>query len=186
VSVPRATVLTAVVLTLCACTSEPASKVTTPGSKGPVSLIDQHAWQPVQASHPFAAEPHASEPACASSFHVEEFDQQEVFEVDTALCATQTFVQPIAVDIAEGVTIVVRGFHFELAASEPAQGHFAVALGETVIAEQYVDIPGPSGGFEGTFKADRAYKTGTPIYFHIHNHGKNKWLMVAIERSGSG
>lgn len=182
----RATVLTAAVLSMAACASESTPKSAEVGAKGATALIDQQAWKPASASHPFAAEEHPEEPGCAASFHVEDFDQQEVFEVDTALCATQTFVQQTVVDIAEGATVTVRGFYFELTANSPAQGHFAVALGDAVVVEQYVQIPSSSGGFERSFQAQKAYKAGTSIYFHVHNHGKNKWLLVAVERAAPG
>ena len=147
----------------------------------PVSaLVDHHAWQVVTADHPWTHESHGPTPACEPRTRIELFDLEEVFEVDTTGCSRQTFMQQTKRAVAAGTTLLIRGFHFNLSAAVPAKGHFAIALQDDIVVDESIKIPSPSRGFERLWTAPRDYDEGAPIFFHIHNHGTNRWVLISV------
>ena len=134
------------------------------------------AWVPAQDDHPWRDEADPCEPAHI----VEEYDGVQVIEIDTTACRNQTLTQPLAQSLAAGASLTIVGFHFSLTSTAPATGHFAVALGGNVIVDEKVEIPSPAGGFERIIELDEAVPAGTSVYWHIHNHGANRWILVSF------
>jgi len=134
------------------------------------------AWVPAVGLHPWTAEGSTCEP----DYLLETYDGLEVIEIDTRQCKNQTLSQSLTRPIMAGTKITVVGFHFSLTSFERTQGHFALAIGDRVIVDEGVDIPSSSGGFERHFRPESTIPVGTTLYWHIHNHGANRWILVSM------
>jgi hypothetical protein len=146
-----------------------------------VILAEPRSWIPAVGEHPWSAE----DAGCQPEYLYETYDQLEVIEIDTSRCKNQTLFQPLPQMMPAGSQISIVGFHFGLTGIERTQGHFAIAIGDQVIVNEGVDIPGSSGGFERRFEVTTLIPSDSPIYWHIHNHGANRWILVSMTATWS-
>jgi hypothetical protein len=64
--------------------------------------------------------------------------------------------------------------------SSRREGYAAVAIGDDVEWEYRVAIPTASHLAADGWIAEDDVPAGTPIRFHVHNHGINSWNLVEI------
>jgi|MDTC01.3.fsa_nt_gb hypothetical protein len=140
-------------------------------------LIDPNAWQSIEFSSGPFAELASDESQCDSRGIKFE---QGVLEIDTGLCSFYTGEQPLATSIRENDTVSFLIYHGALASTEPALGYVALQIGETIVFEREVPIPFSSQVYADTITTDFEAPSGTPVYFHVHNHGANSWRMAHI------
>jgi hypothetical protein len=152
--------------------------------KDVVSLVDHDVWQVVTGDDdPFAALV-AADAACDpdAGYRAEYFGEEYVFSIDTAFCNALTVMQPTTVSIAAGERLRTRIWHFSLTADKPAEAYVAIALGDDVIMDETLPIPSGSGLSLLTWTASESVPDGTPIYFHVHNHGDNSWSFIELSK----
>jgi hypothetical protein len=147
-------------------------------ARGP--LVDWNAWELVSASEdPFDDRP--ADPSCPTGAYMPEvLSGEDVFSVNTGACSYITARQPALRDVEQGESLVARVWHFALNASESATGHVSLRLGESTLLDETVPIPSPGGLLAIQQVADSAFPEGTPVYFHLHNHGDNSWSLVEL------
>lgn len=102
-------------------------------------------------------------------------------EVDTGLCNFVSLQQPTLLDARRGDALRVVFFHFDLTSPEPAEGFAALALGDEVVWTYETRIPGPAGYFDEVVELERGAPAGTPLTFHIDNHGQNTWKLGLLQ-----
>lgn len=105
---------------------------------------------------------------------------EPVFSVDTGGCKYITARQPALRDVTQGETLIARVWHFALNADESAEAHVALRIGESTVLDQAVPIPSQGGLIAIEEVATRAFPAGTPVFFHLHNHGDNSWSLVEL------
>ncbi len=133
------------------------------------------------AEDPFAA--HRPEAATCNpdGYGVEDWSGELGFEVDTGLCPYVTAAQPSASAVLAGDRLRLRLWHNRLLASSPGKAHAAIRIGSHTVFEATVDIPADAGvvveEVELPFEAPRS----TPVYFHLHNHGANTWVLLDLD-----
>jgi hypothetical protein len=150
-------------------------------STAPTPLIDHESWLILGADDdPFTDRPADVEECPDESAQDEELGGAQVFSVLTGACPYLTASQPILADVASGDPIRIRVFHFELTSPEGGEAHIAISIGETLIWEQRTAIPADSDGIDETIIAPDDLPAGTPIYFHLHNHGANEWALIEV------
>lgn len=110
----------------------------------------------------------------------ETLSEERVLGVDTGPCNYLTALQPTLRDVQPGDTLKVRLWHFELSAPEQAEAHAAVMIDDLTVLDERVPIPQPGGLIVRQVVAERAIPAGTPVYFHLHNHGENSWALVEV------
>lgn len=143
-------------------------------------LVSSTRWQVLGPE----ADPFDDRPALvqcdAASYAPELLAAEPVFGVDTGGCSYITVSQPSLAAAAEGTAFRARIWHFALEAQEPATAHVSVRAGDLTLVDRRVPIPGPGALIlvEGLLTAPIA--AGTPIYFHLHNHGANSWAFVEL------
>ena len=154
------------------------------GGVGKTSLVDNNLWVYVDAaSDPLAGE-RPADLDCPDWAYTEEYG---TFEVDTGACAYLSVSQPSLATVQQGETVHISIWHDVLISSEPGDGHAAIAIGGDVIWEATFEIPSYPNAYSPKVVVDKAYPVGTPIVFHLHNHGSNNWrlLSVSVEQSSS-
>ena len=173
----RASPLTAALALVAACGGPASGPDPAALPDGPI--LDPMAWRPaIAAEDPF--EDRYADPGCsAGGYGVE----GTIFEVETDLCAYLTATQPLPVDLPAGVTVETLVWHLALFATEPAQGHVALRIGEHMVFDQRVDIPGPEQVYPVTWTTPQDLPAGTQVYLHVHNHGYNSWRLGPTEVS---
>jgi hypothetical protein len=180
----------ALVSTLCACaeSSRPEASAVIANARdaepaaaaprGP--LIAHDSWEIVsEHEDPFSDRP--TDALCPDEAHMPELlGAEPVFSVDTGDCTYITARQPALRAVARGETLVARVWHFALDADEAAEAHVALRIGDSTVLDQTVPIPSEGGLIATSEVAMNAFEAGTPVFFHLHNHGDNSWSLVEL------
>lgn len=148
---------------------------------GPVDLVHSALWNEVEAGDdPFP--PPAPVDCPRDSFGTESLGGELVFYVRTEKCSAISVRQASRADVSAGQTLRVRMFYFPLTAPDVASARLIVQLGDDVVMERELPIPSPAGRLEQEWVAASDYARGTPVTFHVDNHGENEYALIAIER----
>ena len=144
-----------------------------------MSLVDHDAWVEAGAANdPFDDRPALTE--CApDGWKSEALGDEASLQVETRLCRYLAVSQPSQVDLRKGELLRVRLFHFQLSAPAPTEAHVALQIGD-VRWQQRVAIPSESAVITGEVAIDGDIETGTPVVFHLHNHGENSWNLIEV------
>lgn len=184
----------ATLLLLCACgdagdastsgaASTSAAATSSPTSTGAggtlVDLVDPAAWLSVAAADdPFVDH---RPPAIDCPAHLGWLIEKNGIEIATASCNYAGLVQPSLRAVAKGDTLHAFLYHFDLLAVAPATAHLAVTLGDSVVFDRTIAIPGPAEVFDVTLTAPADAPAGAPVVFHLHNHGQNTWTFASLQ-----
>lgn len=142
-------------------------------------LIDRAAWAPV----PPEADPLASHRPPDLRCDPEAWgDEGLATEIRTESCDYLALSQPLAEGIRPGDLLRVTFGWGQLRAPAPAEGHIALLVQDTVIAERTLEIPGPAEAHTFTTLATHAFPEATPVILHVHNHGANTWQLYDFAR----
>jgi hypothetical protein len=152
-----------------------------PSEPEPVALVHSALWSVVPAAEdPFA--PPMPMRCPAGSFGEESLGGELVFYVSTDLCPAISVRQASRADVAAGDTLRVRLFHFPLVAPEPATALLVLRLGDDEVLREQIPIPSPQSELTREWVAEADYERGTPIVFHVENHGSNEYVLIDVER----
>jgi hypothetical protein len=157
------------------------------GSTEALPIVDAPAWQLAAVEHDLFADMRPPEIYCDElrGYYLQETPWSTTFEVNTGWCNYVTLEQPLLEPLEVGDTVEIRVFHFELTGG-PAEGYLGLGLGEGLVWEERIPIPSASELVTGTFEVTEAAPSGTPIQFHVHNHGSNTWELYSIAKLDSG
>ena len=152
-----------------------ASTGANPSLEGTVSLIDVAGFEKT---------PHTEDPfdrpadvECDFGYGLED----GFFEVETDLCHHGSFVQPLLAPVRVGDTLDFLLLHENLVSEDPdAQTHVAIAFGEDIVYETTIDIPAEANFLDPSWTCPVDAPAGTPVYFHLHNHGINSYRVADL------
>jgi hypothetical protein len=156
-----------------ACTGE----VVPPRPDAP--LVDVASWETASSADPFEDE-RPDGASCDDGAAVE----GGTFEIDTGRCTWAWFEQPSLAEVRSGDTLEFVFWHGYLDAPAPAQTHVAVVLGDEVLHEVFLDVPGEPDAHTEVFTAPDDAPEGTPVGLHLHNHGSNTYNVLRLDRLG--
>lgn len=147
------------------------------------ALVDASEWKPVdEAEDPFIADK-AEDAVCDSlGYQTEDYEGEQALFVDTEACDYLSVEQPALRSVAEGDTLHLRLYHFELTAPDPGEAHLAVAFGQHTVWEKTVDIPADAKLIDTTWQADEAVEVGDSVLFHVNNHGDNNYVFIEFSK----
>lgn len=145
-----------------------------------VDLVDHDLWQRVpDADDPFGHEGPAEVICPDGAWYVD----QGLIEVDTERCNHVTVEQPLLEGVKAGDRVGIIAWSGRLLSPDGAsEGHVAVAIGDALAWEEWVPIPSVGNFFTPTVVASADAPAGTPVRFHVHNHGFNTWNLVSVRR----
>lgn len=141
---------------------------------------------------------------CDNACHFPEFLQvgEYSYTLESPYCNYLTMVQETRGPIAAGDEFFIRFWHFTLTAPAGARAYLAIQIGDRVVWEarlpipcrgglvgvvengDCIDTPGAADVDPARFVADFDAPTGTPVYFHVQNHGDNNYSLVELSRFG--
>ena len=136
---------------------------------------------PVEAWAPAAADPLPTHrPPDASCPEAAWGPEEGVLEVDTGGCHYLAVEVPLPFVLRPGDALEGDLWHQLLDAPERAEGHAALLVDGEVVWEVTVAIPGLPEAYPIAWTADRRVEAGTPLGFHLHNHGDNSWRLGEV------
>lgn len=164
-------------VTLVSCAAPPQDEQTRAAT-----LVDHRMW----STTPPASDPLPShQPALIDCGVAGWYLEYGFLEVDTSRCNYVSLEHPALVDVAAGTPITARLVYYDLEA-EPSQAHAALLVENKVVWEAAIDIPQLGNALDIEWRTETAIPAGTPIRFHLHNHGQNHWslepLMTRVPR----
>jgi hypothetical protein len=138
-----------------------------------IPLVLAEAWQAAPAgTDPMGEHLDADAILCGEQdWHAE----LEGLEISTTRCNYAAVQQPLRADLEQGDTLRVRVWWQTLVTPEPVDGHLALFVGDQLVWEERVAIPGPADVREVELASPVAAPAGTRVAFHLHNHGSNTW-----------
>ena len=119
-------------------------------------------------------------PTCEVSFVAECAAPFTVLAVDTERCDWITLELPSLRDVRAGDEIETRTFHFDLDAPVDSEARIGLTLGDQMIFDERVPIPAESGAINATWIATKDFEAGTPMLFHVSNHGDNQYWLIEV------
>lgn len=152
----------------------------------PQPITDQSLpWTPV----PLEADPFALVPrtrCSTAAVTLEELGAEPTLTINTSVCTWSTMEQPSLLAVDAGEPLNVRIWYFSQTAVEPAMAKLLLAAGEDVFWSGEVPLPTSSALLAETFAAPMAIPLGTPIRFHLGNHGANSWNLIELSAQRMG
>ncbi len=137
-------------------------------------LVDELAWAPVaDADDPFVHLRPQGRTCDPEGIFVED----GLLEVDTLRCPWATVSQPSPIDLQPGDELSALVFHGPLVSDPPSEGQVLLRLASIDLIDEVVAIPAGTALYERSEVVQDPIAAGTPIYFHVHNHGGNDWRM---------
>lgn len=149
-------------------------------------LVVMERWQRVPPEEdPFSPPPEAF--VCDdAAFRVAPFGAGGplALDVDTgAACGWATAAQPLVADVAPGDELVLRVFYFTQTTFPASEAQLALRIGDDVVWSATVPIPAESGLVpRAPFAVQTRAPEGTPVFFHVGNHGDNAWNLLEVAR----
>lgn len=143
----------------------------------PVPLQRPEAWElDAAADDPFA-DHRPQYVQCELGWDVE----TGIFEVSTELCLYGAFVQRSLAPIHAGDELEIVMLYDALYSEEgDATAHLGVAIGSEIAWETELPIPSEAGQIRQTWTASADLEVGSPVHFHVHNHGTNNYRLVGL------
>ncbi|MEN0066618.1 MAG: hypothetical protein AAGA48_31080 [Myxococcota bacterium] len=103
-------------------------------------------------------------------------------ETSTALCGLLSIGQPLLDGLQAGERLETTIDWDVLQAEVPAEAHIALWVGQEVVAERWLSVPGPAGFERITWSVRRDVAKGTQMGWHLHNHGENTYRFGPLRR----
>lgn len=148
-----------------------------------VTVIDHALWTLAPSESDPWAEFRPESIECPPAARLQEdFAGIDSFGVETKSCNYTTVVQPLKTAICKGEQLYVWIWRFALSGPPGSKSHIVVAIDTDVVWQAEVDIPAPSALIALPVALPRAYPAGTPIYFHVRNHGDNSYQLLDLAR----
>ncbi|TPV95868.1 MAG: hypothetical protein B7733_07590 [Myxococcales bacterium FL481] len=145
-----------------------------------IVLIDQTAWEAVEAAEDPLADHRPPDAYCHEDGTL--IHESGTFDVIMDRCSYFMSRQPTLADIRRGDCIEIPFLHGDLISPEGGLSHVALLFGSDPFWERNLPIPSAANSRYEYWLATADIPAGTPIWFHVHNHGPNQYVLgdVAI------
>ena len=168
------------VLVLLGCGETDDTPALAPRTSGPLANVFD--WTVTAPGEDPFAELWSDQVRCPDSEHgPENLGGVWAYSIETGACNWLTIEHPSLSAVRTGDFVRAAGWHFTLSAPEPAFARVGLATAEGVLVQTMEPIPQPGRLMELEFTVQAPIAEGTPIYFHISNHGANSWHLLEIE-----
>lgn len=146
----------------------------------PRALIHHDRWRVATAEEDPWAEHRPVDVSCPpEARQPEDFGGTYAFSIQTGQCPYTTLVQETLADACEGESLFVWVWNFGLTAPEKATAHLGVRLGPTDWSATRA-IPSPAALVAEEVIVAEDAPAGTPIFFHVRNHGANSYELLDL------
>lgn len=148
----------------------------------PRQLVDAYGWTATPPAEDVFAAMKTGRTECVpvDDYGGVDLGGYPAFEVHTDVCNYATVSQTLKEDVFAGEHVNVRMWHFDLIAAAPAEGYTALAVEGAVRWEYHVQIPADAALASYGWITEDDIPSGTPLQFHVQNHGVNSWNLIEI------
>lgn len=143
-------------------------------------LVDHALWVSATVEEDPFAEHRPADLDCESAGKLEDFAGSPALEVNTAACGYTTVVQPTLAPACQGETFFVWLWNYALTAPDGGTAFLAVQVGDDLVWQGQRAIPSPANLTYDHLTLPRDVPAGTPIYFHVRNHGLNQYELLDL------
>jgi hypothetical protein len=145
----------------------------------PVPIVEAAGWVRLDdAADPYLSERPADLAPCREEGVITEAG---TLEVDTGKCDWATFTQAALRRVEATDHLEIVGWYGNLIAPEPGEGRLVLRIGDRELWDKRVTIPSNGGFILERVVLDGPIEAGTPLLFHVHNHGANTWNLASID-----
>ena len=102
-------------------------------------------------------------------------------EVNTRYCNHATLMQPSLQAVAAGESLHQELWWQPLVSETAAIAHLRLRLGDVELLRRELQVPGPADVLHHHSLLSAAAPAGTPVYFHVSNHGTNSYTLHLLE-----
>lgn len=147
-----------------------------------ISLVDHDRWQRVTLDEDLfePAEGDDIYPCDERDTVVEQLGDVTTWSVTTGGCNWVTVSQALPRDLGEGDELFIELFWFSQRDFPGAIANVAIAVGSDVVLTRRVEVPADAELVEATVTLPRHAAAGTPLTFHVGNHGTNSWNLIDV------
>lgn len=166
--------------------STPALVCEAPADGESRMLVDHDLWRLATAEEdPWAELRPGPDISCPQgSRKTEDFAGTYAYSVITSACSYTTVVQETIADACKGEDLYVWIWNYALTAPATATAHLEVQIGDTVLWSDTRAIPGPAALEATRIPLPEDVPMGTPIFFHVRNHGSNSYELLELSIVG--
>ncbi len=145
-------------------------------------LVDHNLWRlATPADDPWRTFRPGDDIACPDGSRLtEDFAGIYAYAILTGACPYTTIVQETVADACQGQNLYVWMWNYALTAPEGSTAYLGVQIGDQEIWSETRAIPGPSALVAKRIALPRDVPKGTPIYFHVRNHGANSYELLEL------
>ncbi len=147
-------------------------------------LVTAEEWKRVDlADDPFLTDDSEVAGCGEADVIVEDGLDSTIYSVSTNECAWLTVRQAIEYPITAGDPIRASFFHFQIT-KEDTPHRLELHLGDPpeLVWETELEVPSAiTAPVKGEWAAQKDWPAGTPIWWHLNNHGDNEWSIVSVE-----
>lgn len=111
---------------------------------------------------------------------VEDLGEVRTWSVTTGACNWATVSQPLPRALAAGDELLIELFWFSQRDFPGGTALIGVALGDEIVFTHTLTVPADAELLKRHVTVERALPVGTPISFHVGNHGTNSWNLIDI------
>ncbi|TPV92389.1 MAG: hypothetical protein B7733_25910 [Myxococcales bacterium FL481] len=144
----------------------------------PTVIVDSAAWQMVDAAADPLAEHRPEDAYCfedAAFLHA-----SGMWDVFTGRCSYYMATQATLAPIRKGDCVEIPFLHGRLRSEEGGFAHVAILIGASPIWEINIPIPSEPDARPRYWMATADVPAGSPIYYHVDNHGENVYALGNI------
>ena len=107
------------------------------------------------------------------------------YTVSTRLCSYAVAQTVLLQNVPRGAEMRARFFHFTINVGDGGW-RLVLAIGERpdLVFERIYPVPAKTMLIEESWVAERDYKAGEAVWFHVTNHGVNDWSLVDFTAVG--
>ncbi|MFT4702355.1 MAG: hypothetical protein ACI81R_000039 [Bradymonadia bacterium] len=183
---PRHFVGSTLVILLAGCGADEADPGVCTGLASPRVIAPAAGWRQVAlGADPFYEGSDAPVSCAPATFGLEAGVDGEWWGIETVQCGYVTFEQPTATALCPGDEVVMRLWHFNLLDNDADFEALLAVDAATPLIRETIPIPADARLVEMRATLVEFVDAGTPLLFHLENHGSNSWglLDVVVERS---
>lgn len=147
-----------------------------------LSLIDHDKWRSVPPEEDVFAPAEGDEiyPCDERDIVVEDLGEIRTWSVTTGACNWATVSQPLPRALEAGEELLLEVFWFSQRDFPGGTARIGLALDDEIVFTKELQVPAEAELLETFVGVPRDMPRGTPVRFHIGNHGTNSWNLIDI------
>jgi hypothetical protein len=179
----RARAAFARVVVVGACVFGPACTGEAEWCEGDAIALDAHDYRLLAVDEdPFFDENDPALTPCQeeSDVRVETLGIEPSVTVETTYCNHATVMQRLPVLLHEGTRVHTRIWYYSQSSFEGAVANVRLRFDDEDLITREVPIPSESALISEDAVMPREMPVGTPVFFHVGNHGDNSWNLLEV------